>query len=530
MNRLLLASLVSATLAPQLAYATETPEAQKLPVDLPSIVIRGEDETAGPLLPGNKLSPDEPGAMAFTLPRPKTALDLGSYLAQASESVLPTIAPASESLSPATLGYRELRLGASGLRRFDVGAYVGHVLDPGLLPFSLTTLADLDAQTADEWSNWELRLEAAASESVGGSLKLQHRSSLLSPGESVAQGAELSSRYQLGSYALTCDLESGRVAVPAAAAADSSTWRGALGGTYHPDLPWTEHSVELAGTLGARGTEKRLDPVVYLKASDRLEIVENWALHLSLGVGQVGSSFAADPELEVQYHPSENTELAAGVRSETILPTFSELYLSRRLIAGNGALVEQRAPWRFDLSGTQRLSDQWYAHAAASYLAADRVIAWRQLPSYPSLWQPYNPGMAGDSGSMTQGITQAQLDAQYQAWDEGSQRFYYRWRTVQPLGEVAQEAGTVHQSTWLHGKLLLDIGGSVALQQLGLGQISQMSATGWIAMLEGGVTYRVNEHVAVYARVDAWPLQVQQPVSNFFAPDSLAVVGVSVGF
>ena len=35
--------------------------ADKLPVDLPSVLIRGEDETAGPLLPGNKLSPDEPG-------------------------------------------------------------------------------------------------------------------------------------------------------------------------------------------------------------------------------------------------------------------------------------------------------------------------------------------------------------------------------------------------------------------------------------------------------------------------------------
>lgn len=530
MIRLVLVGLVFAALIPEPAYAAEAakPDAQKLPVDLPSIVIHGEDETAGPLLPGNKLSPDEPGAMAFTLPKPKTALDLDAYLAQASESVRPTIRPASESLSPATLDYRELRLGSSGLTRFDLGAYVGHAFGPDFLPFSVTALADLDGQMSDEWSNWALRAEAAASESVGASLKLQHRSSLLSPGESLAQGAELSGRYQLGPYALTCDLESGRVMVPTAAAADSSSWRGALGGTYHPDLPWTEHLVELAGTLGARATDKRLDPVVYLKASDRLEILDNWALGLSLGVGQIGSGLVADPGLEVQYHPSETSELAASVRSETLLPTFSELSLSRRMVAGNGALVEQRVPWRFDLSGTQRLSDRWYAHAAASYLAAERIISWRQLP--PSLWQPYNPGMAGDSGSMAQGITQAQLDAQYQAWDEGSQRFYYRWRTVQPLGEVSQEAGTVHQSTWLHGKLLLDIGGAISLQQLGLGQIQKSSATGWIAVVEGAITYRLNDHVAAYARIDAWPLQLQQPAANFFAPDSLAVLGVSVGF
>lgn len=534
-----------AKISPEKSLPTNS--AEKLPIDLPSVTIRGEDETAGPMLPGNKLSPDEPGAMAFKLPRPKTALDLDRYLAEASESVVPMIQSASESLGASVPGFEQLRLGSSGPNRYDLGAYLARSFDkaPAWLGGNVTTTGELDGLTSagssrapDDWSDWSLRLKesstATGSEALStrSALNLEHRSTLvgISAGDAYAQGLDITAGADEGPYAFDFKTQASRVGTPIDTDADTYGWNSELGGTWHPDLGSKAHDLALELSLGERMTDRRNDTQTYLKAADDWTLRPDLGLNASFGVGELYGNFVADPGLALRYRPSDATELSAGVRSETEMPSFSELYLSRRYVAGNGALVDERIPLRLDLTATHRLGDRWHAKASASYLKADRWIAWREAAGGQGLWQPFNPGLSGDVGSRAQTGILGEVSAQYQSWEAGSQDFFYRWRSIEPLGEIAQEAGTMHHSSWLHGKLDVEIGGSILLQQLGLGQAQGATSTGWQCLLEGGATYQFTPAFAAYLRADALPLKQVQPAANFFAPDALAVAGVTVGF
>lgn len=514
--------------------------AEKLPVDLPSVLIRGEDETAGPLLPGNKILADEPGAMPFTLPRPRTALDLDRYLAQASESVSPSIVPPRERLAAPRPGYGEVRLGTLGLHRYDLGAYLGRevVMPVGAIVNGGTLLGELEGQTgatatpvSGDWSRWAMRL-SAATESAGASLALNRRSSMLTPsaGDAVAEAMQLDGRYRLDAVDLRLKAGGGRLTAPQSLGIDSQVAQGMLAGSWKPALGLVDQEVQLDASLGQRQTEKRSDALLYLTASDAWAFMPRWSLNASLGLGYLYERGVVDPGLSLRYFPSDATEVSAGLRAQTTMPSFEALYLSRRFVAGNGSLVDQRAPLRFDLAGSHRLDDRWFAEASLSYMAAERWIAWRAMPGASGLWQPFNPGLSGDLGSASQHATEGQLAVQYRAWDDAGQRFFYRWQTVQPLGEIRQEAGTAHESTWLSGKLKLDLGASVVLQQLGQGQTSAQTATGYQAVVRGQGTYRLTNDLAFYLRADALPLAQEQPALNFFAPDALAVLGFSFGF
>lgn len=514
--------------------------AEKLPVDLPSVLIRGEDETAGPLMPGNKLSPDEPGAMPFTLPRPRTALDLDRYMAQASESVTPAIAPARERPAMPRPGYGEVRLGTLGLHRYDLGAYMGRAvgLPTGMPVDGATVLGEVEGQAGasvtpatGDWSRWALSL-SAATESAGAGLSLDRRSTMVAPsaGDALAEGMALSARYRFADTSLRLDAGGGRVTGPVALGIDSHVAQGALAGTWRPALGLADQTVQVAASVGHRQTEKRSDALLYVSASDEWAFLPQWSLNASLGLGQLYERGVIDPGLSLRYRPSDASELSAGLRAQTTMPSFEALYLSRRFVAGNGALVDQRTPVRLDLAGSHRLDDRWFAQASLTYMAAERWIAWRAMPGATGLWQPFNPGLAGDLGSASQHATEGELAVQYRAWDDAGQRFFYRWQTVQPLGEIRQEAGTAHESTWLSGKLKLDLGASVVLQQLGAGQTSAQTATGYQALLRGQGAYRLTDDLALYLRADVLPLKQEQPALNFFAPDALAVIGVSFGF
>ncbi|MBO9540645.1 hypothetical protein J7643_08645 [bacterium] len=531
--------------APAPAEAPSAPKptlenAEKLPVDLPSVLIRGEDETAGPLMPGNKLSPDEPGAIPFTLPRPRTALDLERYMAQASESVVPAISPARERMAQPRPGYGEIRLGTMGPHFYDVGAYLGRAvtLPAGLPVGGGTILGELEGQTAagmtptaGDWSHWRLGL-SAATESAGVGFALNRRSTLVSAGagDTAAEGLALNGRYRLLDLELRLETGGGRLLGPAAYGIDSHVAEGTLSGTWRPALGLADQEIEVGATIGHRQTEKRADPLFMLSVADEWAFLPQWSLNASLEAGRRFEEGVIEPGLALRYRPSDATELMAGLRAQSTMPTFEALYLSRRFVGGNGALLDQRVPLRVDLAATHRLDDRWFSQASLSYMAAERWIAWRAMPGAPGLWQPFNPGLAGDTGSAAQQATEGELAVQYRAWDDAAQRFFYRWQTVQPLGEIRQEAGTAHESTWLSGKLKLDLGASIVLQQLGEGQTSAQTATGYQALVRGQGTYRLTDDLALYLRADALPLKQEQPALNFFAPDALAVVGFSFGF
>jgi|GEM_PF-2341358 hypothetical protein len=515
--------------------------AKKLPVDMPTVLIHGEDETAGPLLPGNKLAPDVPGAMAFRLPSPRTALDLDRYLAAASQSVKPPIKVATESLLPAITGFRELRLGTSGPNRYDLGAYVGQTFDLPANPLGkkATALGELQGLTAAPWtpavggwSSWQLRLEGTASDSTTAGLQLGHRSTLiaLNQDDDLAQTVLLTgrTRYQGGVYGLRA--EGGRVAAPAALNAGVAAWDGAFSGNWQPDWGYTGHTLDLAADLGGYATDRLTYPLAYLRASDEWVVRSGWTLDLGLGAGQEMGAWIADPALSVTFKPSDATDLTAGIRSESTMPTFSDLYLSRRYVAGNAALLDQRVPVRFDLAASHRLSDRWYARASAAFLQADRWLAWRQAPGAAGLWQPFNPGYSGDTGSPAQQAILGELAAQYQANHEASLHVFYRWRSVQPLAEIAQEAGVTHESLWWHDRVTVDLGGSIRLEQLGSTQVAGGPVTGTQALVSARATYHWTETVAPFVRLDALPLIAAQPAANYFAPDTLLTAGVVIGF
>lgn len=533
MKHLALGLLVALQALP--AAATELGEAQKLPVDLPSVLIRGEDETAGPLMPGNKLPPDDPGAMAFSLPRPRTALDLDRYLLAASESVDPGIRARASALPAPVPGYLAARLGAFLARRFELGLYGGHA-GVELASRSWTVMGEAEArqgaEVASTLGDWHrLRLSGeAASEGLGLTAGYRQAGSVADVAlrEAHAQALELGGSFDAGSWAAQADLDLGRVGTPLGLG-DGDEERLALGGR----MPWAEapggHTIELAGSLGLRRTQRQVRPAFVARVQDRWELAPQFTLAGALDLGWVQTDLVADPSLELRYSPVEATTLALGLKRQLLQPTFSELYLERRYVAHNGELLPERTAIALEAAAGQRLDDRWYALATLSYARADRVIAWRQAPGIPELWQPFNPGHWDDTvGAQVQGVFSGELSAQYQPWGTGSQRFYYRWRSVAPLGAIAQEAGTSHQSAWWDARLLVELGARVRLEQLGATQVGGLSATGVQALVEGGLSYRLNHRMAAYLKLEGLPIAAQAPAANYYAPDALAVVGLKL--
>lgn len=491
----------------------------KLPVDLPSVIIRGEDETTAPLKGGSKLMPVDPRAPLSRLPAAPNAKAPGT-LEQAIQPVESTLSPQAEVMPTPRDTWTELQLGIGSL--YELGVFHGREIAGAV------TESQVFVDSAMPWTRARLGIDATWNQATAG-LGLRHYLEAVPGGEQLmVQSLDLGGSWQRDDLLTEGTIEAGRVLAPTnynnGIPQDEDTWTRALeaGALWKPQLH-PDHVMEVSATLGHRETDRRSDPTVYLRAFDHWVISPRWSVEAGLGGGLYVGMPVFDPSARVSYRPDDPTEISFGLSSASDLPSFEDLYLTRRLTEGNGALLPQRSLIQASLAGSHRLNDLWYATAELSYERIERFIFWEDLDQ-DGLWRPANAALEN-----AQNVMGAELSATYQIGAIGSQRFHYRVRGAQPLGLVYQEAGAVHQRTLIPDRLSLEAGAAIAMDQLSAAQINAPAA-GWMISAQAAVNYRFNDRLGFYAKLQDLPLAMRKPSENYYAPFGLALVGATLEF
>ncbi len=530
MKPLLSLSLVLALVTPMPAFALapdgkrpeKTPAgkaADKLPVDLPSVTIRGEDESAAPLRGGVKLAPLDPRAPLSQLPGAPNAKEPGA-LELAIENLLPRLVPENAPLPVPRTEWTELRLGVGSL--YDLGFFHGREVA------SAVTESQLAIDSALPWLRARVGIDATWNLATAG-LGMRHYHEDVPGGDRLlVQSLDLAGNWQRDDLDTVGALEFGRLLAPASNSNglvfDQGTWTRALeaGAFWKPQLH-PNHVSEFAAKLAHRETDRRSDATFYLETRDHWTLDPQWSLEAGIGGGLYVGMPVLDPMARVSYRPDDPTEISFGLKSDSDLPAFEKLYLSRRLSAGNGGLLPQRSHVVASLSGSHRLTDLWYATAELDYQRIDRFIYWDDSDQ-DALWRPANAAL-----NETQNVWGGALSARYQIGAIGSQRFHYRIRSSQPLGLLLQEAGAVHQRTLIPDRLSMEAGAAIAIDQLGAAQVNSV-ASGWQFLANASLNYRFSDRVGLYAKLQDLPLAARQPSANYYAPFGLALVGATVEF
>lgn len=494
--------------------------ADKLPVDLPSVVIRGEDESVAPLKGGVKLTPNDPKAPLSQLPPAPNAKAPGT-LELAIEALRPDFAPPPETLTAARKDWTELQLGGGAL--YELGLFHGREVAGAV------TETQLSLDSALPWMRARLGIDATWNLATAG-LGLRHYHEDVPGGERLfVQSADLGGNWQREDLLTEGSLEFGRVQAPASQSngliQDQGTWTRALsaGALWKPQIH-AAHVSELSATLGHRETDRRSDPTFYLRAFDHWTIDPRWSVEAGLGGGLYVGMPVLDPLVRVSYRPDDPTELSLGLTSGSEMPTFERLYQSRRLAEGNGGLLPQRSGIIASMSASHRLNDLWYATAGLDYRSAERYIYWEDSDQ-DGLWRPANTALGA-----SQNVWGGELSARYQIGAVGSQRFHYRFRSVRPLGAVMQEAAAVHQRTLIPDRLSVEAGAAIVLDELGADQTAGIATSGWQITATALVNYRLTERIGLYGKLQDLPLANRQPSLSYYAPFGLALVGATVEF
>ncbi len=497
--------------------APKAPE--KLPVDLPSVFIRGEDETAAPLKGGTKLAPVDPRAPLSQLPDAPSAKAPGA-LELAIEDLKPNLAPKPETMPTPRKDWTELQLGVGSL--YELGLFHGRDIAGAV------TESQLTLDSALPWLRARVGIDATWNLATAG-LGLRHYQEDVPGGDRLmVQSMDVGGNWQRDDLLTEGAVEFGRVLAPASLnngmPLNENTWTRSLNAAalWKPVLH-DAHVSELSATMGHRETDRRSDPTFYLRAFDHWTITPRWSVEAGLGGGLYVGVPVLDPLARVSYRPDDPTEITFGLTSGTEMPSFESLYLTRRLSEGNGGLLPQRSAIIASVGGSHRLNDLWYATAEMSYQKVDRFIFWEDADQ-DGLWRPVNAAL-GDS----QDVFGADLSARYQIGLIGSQTFHYKLRSARPLGLVYQEAGATHQRTLIADRLTMEVGAAIALDQLGAAQVNSASS-GWQILANAGVNYRLNDRIGLYGKLQDLPLAMRAPSLNYYAPFGLALIGATVEF
>jgi len=505
--------------APKPTAKSEGTAPEKLPVDLPSVIIRGEDESAAPLKGGVKVAPVDPKAPFSQLPNAPSAKAPGA-LELAIEKINPDLAPRQETMPTPRTDWTELQLGVGGL--YEFGLFHGREIAGAV------TETQLSLDSALPWMRARLGLNATWNLATAG-LGLQHYHEDVPGGEQVlVQSMNLGGTWQRDDLFTQAEIETGRLHAPANLVngfpQDENTWtRGLVAGATWKPVLHSDHVSELSATLGHRETERRSDSTFYLRAFDHWTLTPKWSVEAGLGGGLYVGMPVLDPLARVSYRPDDPTEISFGVTSASEMPGFENLYLSRRLSEGNGGLLPQRSAVIATLSGSHRLNDLWYATGELSYQRVERFIYWEDVDQ-DGLWRPLNTDLGA-----SQDVWGAQLGARYQIGSVGAQRFHYKFRSAQQLGLVYQEAGAMHERTLIPDRLTMQAGAAIAIDQLGAAQVNTASS-GWQILANAGLNYRLNDRIGLYGKLQDLPLAVRPPSLNYYAPFGLAILGATVEF
>lgn len=525
LNSLTLALLaITATAAPAWAVDPAPETDEKLPAQLPSVTIQGEDLSGSPNQNQGKISPGGTvGTQRVRLPEPpqRRATSEGnrSLMVSVTPSTLETPAP----LPGAVMPYTSVLGGYGPVTQFRVGLYDARLWGPAI------GITEVDGRSGWGWSGWRgkewldwggvgrLNLEGQGFAWDRGAH--QGGQSFLSGGFEHGESEDLLARFDVQRGQL--GRATGAASPLNAADLAATLTRGHL--KFRP-LVTAEHqlTLQLTGQYRAWGTYAA--PEAYLHAGDFWSLSDVVQLEAGLGGGYWGLEPILDPKIAFHYRPQAATHLYASLRTQTELPDFADLYLRRPATAANTGLQAERVEGWAELGASHRLTDAVWAGVDAGLRRSHRHIYWAD-PTGSGLWTPLNAGV--EQYSPTAGGR-----AQIQWADALTQSLDYRYTTVQPLGMTEQRVGTSLETRFLDDKLGLGAGVegrfvSLSSQQLpGGGQ-------GMGVFAEASFDYALSKDVTVSLTASDVPLSLSQPGnpgSNFFVPIPLLTANVQYQF
>ena len=488
---------------------------EKLPAQLPSVTIQGEDlsnqgrPTTGRVAPtganaGSGVRLPDPGQRRATS-EDNRALMVG---------VTPTTVEAPAKLPGSRLPYTAIQGGWGPITQYRAGLYDARQWGPAL------GITELDGRAGWGWNGWRAkewldwtgvgRLNGAGEgfqwDAAGPAGTLRGGQNAFSAAAEYGETDELQA-------SVTHD----RGQASAAGLPDLLVAKTALGGTWRPQTG-TEHQPQVKGTAQHRTWGKQAGPEGYVQVADFWSLSDQVQLQGSLGGGYWGREAIVDPGVTFHYRPLPATHVYAGLRTASELPDFQALYLRRPATAPMDDLKSERVEGWAELGGSHRLTESVWGRLGLDLRRSWRHVYWADLDG-DGLWIPANaPGEQW--GPAVEGHLQVQWAPTWQ------HDLRYRWSGVFPMGATEHRLGTILQGALGGAAVPISVSlgaeGRVATLST-LQAASGATATGVFA--EADLRYALTPDLSLGLSAADVPLALAQPLArNYFAPAPLLTV------
>ncbi len=495
---------------------------EKLPAQLPSVTIQGEDlSTQGRTTTGRVTPTGSAAGGGVRLPDPAQRRATSEDNRALMVGVTPTTVEPTAALPGSRLPYTAVLGGWGPLTQYRAGLYDARLWGPAL------GITEVDGRAGWGWSGWRAkewlewtgvgRLGVAGQgflwETPGTAGTLTGGQNGLSVNAEYGESGELTAGvgYDRGQASATGkpDLLVNRTAV-------RGQWRPAAGADHQPKL-------EATGQHRVWG--RQAGPEGYARVSDFWSLSDQVQLEGSLGGGYWGREPILDPGLTFHYRPAGSSHLFAGLRTASELPDFAALYLRRPATAPFDDLQAERVEGWASVGGSHRLTEQVWGRLAVDLRRSWRHIFWTDLDG-DGLWQPTNA--AGEQWSpMAEGRLQVQWLPVLQ------QELKYRWAGAFPLGVTEHRVGTTLEGEF-GGAGLVPIGLSLGAE----GRVATLSsqqviggATATGVFAEADLRFALTPDLSLGLSAADVPLALAQPQArNYFAPAPLLTIHAQYQF
>ena len=495
---------------------------EKLPAQLPSVTIQGEDlSNQGRNATGRVTPTGTPTGSGVRLPDPAQRRATSEDNRALMVGVTPTTVEPPAALPGSRLPYTAVLGGWGPITQYRAGLYDARMWGPAL------GITEIDGRAGWGWSGWRAkewvdwtgvgRLGVSGQgfgwEAQGATGALTGGQNGLSVNAEYGEGGELSAG---ASYDRGLASAAGHPDLFVNTTALRGQWRPAMGGDHQP---------QVEATAQQRIWGRQTGPEGYVRVSDFWSLSDQVQLQGSLGGGHWGREAILDPGVTFHYRPATASHLFAGLRTASELPSFESLYLRRPATAPVDDLQAERVEGWASLGGSHRLNDQLWGRLTVDLRRSWRHIYWTDLDA-DGLWQPTNA--AGEQWSpMAEGRLQLQWLPVLQ------QDFRYRWAGTFPLGATEHRVGTILEGDFSGPgtpPISMSLGAEARIATLSSQQVlGGATATGVFA--EADLRYALTPDLSLGISAADVPLALAQPQArNYFAPAPLLTLNAQYQF
>jgi hypothetical protein len=500
--------VAACTLAPR-AQAQEAPREEKLPAQLPTVTVQGDDRSrpdaggAGRVVPTSDARDSR-----VRLPDPAQRRATAEEAKGLMVSVTPSTVEAPAPLPSPRMPFTSVSGGWGPILQYRAGVYDARWLGPVLALSELESQAGLGwvGLRGREWLDWPgVGRIGGIGETFGWEVDGQRG------GQSAWAAA-----VDLGeSSTWTGTLRHDRGAASVAGLPDLLVARTGAHTEWRPTGLATDHRPLVTLTAQHRVWGRQQGPEAYARLADHWTLTDHLTMEWGLGGGYWGREPILDPAFTFHFRPSVLTHLFAGLKAASELPDFDGLYLRRPATAPNDDLQAERVEGWAELGASHRFSERVWARVKGDLRRSWRHVFWAD-PEADGLWVPLNA-----SGEQWSPRVDAQLQLEWQP--RLQQTFRYRGRTTLPLGLTEHRLSTGVEASVPGPAAPISASASLTWQHATLAPL-QLPGGGTAAGLfaEADLRYPLTADLSLGLRAADLPLVLQQPnARNYFAPAPL---------